>query len=93
MLLSPKKIILRNSLQNKILLFNITIEPGFYFNPITKKENPKEYFVAAVLHKIYSINISIENCLLANDIFLSVYIYRYVYELYIKTLYIFSGKS
>lgn len=84
---------LRNSLQNKIISFGKVIEPGFDFGTVTKERNPKEYFVAAVLKKLYSLNISTGNILLANDVFLSIYLYRYIYELYTKVFYIFSGSS
>lgn len=91
--LSTSNILLRNSLQEKIISLNEIIRPAFNFGIITKKDNPKEYFASSVLYKIYSLNISTENVLLANDIFLSVYLYRYVYELYLKVFYIFSGSS
>jgi len=92
-LLKKENILLRNALQDKIISLNMIIKPGFNFGTVSKKNNPKEYFTAIVLNKIYSLNISIENVLLTNDVFLSVYLYRYVYELYIKVLYIFSGLS
>lgn len=92
-LLAKDSILLKNSLQNKIILFNKIIKPGFNFGTVTKKDNSKEYFASTILNKIYSINISMENILLSNDVFLSVYLYRYVYELYIKVFYIFSGES
>ncbi|MFH1827604.1 MAG: hypothetical protein ABH812_04255 [bacterium] len=88
-----ENILLRNSLQSKIVSLNEIIKPGFNFGTVTKKDNPKEYFASSVLNKIYSLNISTENSLFANDIFLSLYLYRYVYELYIKVFYIFSGPS
>jgi|SRR3989344_297491 len=83
----------RKLLQNKILLLNEIIYPGFKHDVLTKEKNPKEFFAVYVLHKIYSLNISLGNVVLANDVFLSVYLYRYVYELYIKVFYIFSGSS
>ena len=92
-LFKKENILLRNSLQKKIILFNGIIKPGFNFGTVTKKDNPKEYFVSSILNKIYSLNVSMENILLTNDIFLSIYLFRYIYELYIKVLYIFSGKS
>ncbi len=92
-LLKKENFILRNSLLNKVASLNEIIKPGFNFGYVTKKDNPKEYFVALVLSKIYSLNISVENSIFANDVFLSIYLYRYIYELYIKILYIFSGSS
>jgi len=92
-LLKKENILLRDALQDKIIFLNRIIKPGFNFGTVSKKNNPKEYFVAVALNKIYSVNVSIENVLLANDVFLSVYLYRYAYELYIKILYIFSGLS
>lgn len=91
--LSNENIAIRNSLQNKIVVFGEIIKPGFNFGTITKKDNPKEYFTAAVLNKLYSLNISTENVLFTNDVFLSQYLYRYIYELYTKVFYIFSGAS
>lgn len=91
--LSNENIAIRNSLQNKIVVFGEIIKPGFNFGTITKKDNPKEYFAAAVLNKLYSLNISTENVLFTNDVFLSQYLYRYIYELYTKVFYIFSGSS
>ena len=92
-LLKKENFILRSFLQNKVVSLNKIIESGFDFGEVTKKNNPKEYFAGLVLNKIYSLNISIENSIFANDIFLSIYLYRYVYELHIKVLYIFSGFS
>lgn len=91
--LRNENILLKNSLQNKIVLLNEIIKPGFNFGLVTRKDNPKEYFASSVLNKIYSLNVSMENSLLTNDVFLSIYLYRYIYELYIKTFYIFSGSS
>jgi hypothetical protein len=91
--LNRENIELKNALQDKIVSFGEIIKPGFKFETVTKKENPKEYFAGAVLNKIYSLNISTENVLLSNDIFLAQYLYRYIYELYTKTFYIFSGSS
>lgn len=86
-------ILLKNSLQNKIVSLNKIIKPGFKFGTVTRKDNPKEYFASSILNKIYSLNVSMENSLLTNDVFLSIYLFRYVYELYIKVFYIFSGSS
>ncbi|MDP2946061.1 MAG: hypothetical protein Q8N61_01250 [bacterium] len=92
-LLKIENIILKNSLQNKIVSFNEIIKPGFNFGTVTKKDNPKEYFASSILNKIYSLNVSMENSLFTNDVFLSIYLFRYIYELYIKVFYIFSGSS
>ncbi len=92
-LLKKENIALKNSLLNKIVSLDEIILPAFDFGIVTKKDNPKEYFVALVLKKIYSLNISMGNSLFANDVFLSIYLYRYIYELYIKILYIFSESS
>ncbi len=84
----------REILRYKVTNLNFLIRPVFKnFGVITKEKNPKEYFILSALNKIYSINVSLENIIFTNDIFLSIYIYRYVYELYIKIFYIFSGKS
>lgn len=91
--LKNENILLKNSLQNKIISLNRIIKPGFNFGTVTRKDNPKEYFASSILNKIYSLNVSAENSLFSNDVFLSIYLYRYVYELYIKVLYIFSGSS
>lgn len=91
--ISEKNIHTRDLLQQKILAFRNIIEPTLIFDVVTKTGQPKEYFAAIVLKKLYSITASIENCLFTNDIFLAVVLYRYLYELYIKTLYIFSGSS
>ncbi len=91
--LKMKNILLKNSLQNKIVSLNEIIKPGFNFGTVTKKDNPKEYFASSILNKIYSLNVSAENSIFSNDVFLSIYLYRYVYELYIKVFYIFSGSS
>jgi hypothetical protein len=91
--LKSENILRRNILQNKIISLNEIIKPGFNFGTVTRKDNPKEYFASSILNKIYSLNISAENSLIANDVFLSIYLYRYIYELYIKVFYIFSGSS
>ncbi len=73
--------------------FNTLLTPCFNFGLVKKEESPKEYFVATVLNKIFSLNISLENIIFTNDVFLSNYLYRYVYELYAKVFYIFSGSD
>lgn len=83
----------RHLLYEKVTSFNKIIKSGFGFGVISKKDTPKEYFTGAVLNKLYSTNISLENILLTNDVFLSNYLNRYIYELYIKVFYIFSGQS
>ena len=80
-------------LQNKIASLNEIIESGFSFGLVTREGSPKDYFTGLVLNKIYSLVISMENSVLANDIFISIYLYRYVYELCIKVFYIFSGAT
>ncbi len=92
-LLKNENILLKNSLQDKIVRLNEIIKPGFNFGTVTRIDNPREYFASSILNKIYSLNVSLENSLFANDVFLSIYLYRYIYELYIKVLYIFSGSS
>jgi len=91
--LKSENILRKNILQSKIILLNEIIKPGFNFGTVTRKDNPKEYFASSILNKIYSLNISAENSLITNDVFLSIYLYRYIYELYIKVFYIFSGSS
>ena len=91
--LNKENVALKYSLQGKITSFGEIIKPGFNFGTVTKSGSPKEYFAAAVLNKLYSLNISTENVLLANDVFLSQYLYRYIYELYTKVFYIFSSSS
>lgn len=83
----------QQALFKKIDLFNDVIRSGFGFGEKTREENPIEYFVACVFYKVHSLGISIRNCISSNDVFLSIYLFRYIYELYIKTLYIFSGSS
>jgi len=92
-LLKTENVLLRKLLQNKIISLNEIIKPGFNFGFVTKKDNPKEYFAGLVLNKIYSLVVSMENSVFANDVFISIYLYRYVYELCIKVFYIFSGSS
>lgn len=92
-LLTKENLLLKRLLQNKVVVFNEIIGPGFNFGYITRKDSPKEFFAAAVLHKLYSLDISAENILLTNDIFLSECLYRYVYELYLKVFYIFSAQT
>jgi len=92
-LLKQENIVLRSFLLNKVASLNEIIKPGFNFGLKTREENPREYFAGLVLNKIYSLNISIENSIFANDVFLSIYLYRYIYELYIKISYIYSGSS
>lgn len=43
------------------------------------------------MNKLYSLNVSTENCLITNDVFLVNCLYRYVYELHLKVLYVFSA--
>ncbi len=92
-MLKGEYLIKQKLLSEKINLFKGVIKSGFGFGEKTREENPIEYFVACVFYKIHSLGISIENCVFSNDVFLSIYLFRYVYELYIKTLYIFSGSS
>ena len=73
--------------------FNKLLTPCFNFGLVKKEESPKEYFVVAVLNKLFSLNISLENIIFTNDVFLLNYLYRYVYELYVKVFYIFSGSD
>ena len=89
--LNKENIALKYSLQGKITSFGEIIKPGFNFGTVTKSGTPKEYFAAAVLNKLYSLNISTENVLLANDVFLAQYLYRYIYELYIKVFIFFPA--
>ena len=77
----------RQSLQDKALQFNEIIKSGFN---VTKEKNPKDYFGAIILNKIYNLNVSIENSVFCNDVFLSIYLYRYIFEPFIKVHYIFS---
>lgn len=91
--LKQENLLLKNLLQYKIISFNNAITPGFKHNPVTRKDSPKEYFASLILHKMYSLVISVENSLFNNDVFLSIYLYRYVYELHVKVSYIFSGFS
>lgn len=91
--LKSENLTLKTSLQEKVVLFNEIITPGFNFGIVIREQNPKEYFASNVLNKIYSLNVSMENSLKSNDVFLSIYLYRYIYELYIKTFYIFSGST
>lgn len=83
----------RRVLLDKINSFNEFIKSGFGFGEVTREHNPKEYFVVCVFLKIHSLGVSIENCIFSNDVFLSIYLFRYIYELYIKVFYIFSGLS
>ncbi|MFA4941692.1 MAG: hypothetical protein WC582_03830 [Patescibacteria group bacterium] len=92
-LLNSKNVLLKKLLQDKIVSLNEIIKPGFNFGLVTRNDNPKEYFVGLVLNKIYSLVISMENSVFANDVFISIYLYRYVYELCIKVFYIFSNSS
>ncbi len=84
----------RDILIYKTSLFNSLIEPVFKsFGDVSPKKERKKFLVLYVLNKIYSLNVSMENIIFSNDVFLSIYIYRYVYELYIKIFYIFSAQS
>ena len=91
--LNLKNSLVKRLLQNKIVSLNEIIKLGFSFGLVTRKDNPKEYFVGLVLNKIYSLVVSMENSVFANDVFISIYLYRYVYELCIKVFYIFSDSS
>lgn len=91
--LSNKNNVLSFLLQGKVSSINKLIKPIFNFEKIDKNINPKEYFAMIILNKIYSLNISLENIILTNDVFLCNYFYRYIYELYIKVLFIFSVSS
>lgn len=84
----------REILKHKVISLNLAIEPVFKsFGKVSKIKDPQKYFILCILNKIYSINVSMENIIFTNDIFLSIYIYRYIYELYIKVFYIFSTES
>lgn len=85
-----ENILLRELLLIRVPQLNEIITPGFNYGE-AKNDSPRDFFAALVLNKIYSLNVSIENSLLCNDVFLSVYLYRYAYELYIKVFFIFSG--
>ena len=50
--LRKKNILLKNSLQNKIVLLNKIIKPAFNFGFVNRKDNQKEYFASSVLNKI-----------------------------------------
>jgi len=91
--LNDKNKVLSTFLQYKASSINEAIKPVFNFKEIDKNTKPKEYFAMAVLNKIYSLDVSLENIILTNDVFLCNYFYRYVYELYIKVLYIFSASN
>lgn len=84
----------RDILIYKTSLFNSLIEPVFKsFGCVSPKTEQKKFITLYVLNKVYSLNVSMENIVFSNDVFLSIYIYRYVYELYIKIFYIFSAQS
>lgn len=89
--LKEENILLRDLLIDKMRQLDKILKPGLNFGYIERKNNQKDFFAGLVLNKINSLNISIGNSILANDVFLSVYLYRYIYELYIKIFYIFSG--
>ncbi|MFA6393619.1 MAG: hypothetical protein WCW25_01990 [Patescibacteria group bacterium] len=90
-LLKTENAIMREALLYKIVSLNEIIKPGFNFGSVTKKDNLKEYFAGLILSKIYSLVVSMNNSIFANDVFISIYLYRYIYELSIKVFYIFSG--
>lgn len=83
----------RNLLQQNILKLNELILPGFEFKEVRKAEKPYDYLISLILNKLHSLNVTLENNLLCNDIHQSVTTYRYMYELYIKVLCIFSEKG
>lgn len=91
--LNQENNLIRDLLSVRVVKLNEIIKPGFNFGEINRSDNPKEYFAASVLNKLYSLNVSLENMLYSNDIFLAVFLYRFTYELYVKTLYVFSGSS
>lgn len=83
----------------KIYLHNEIVLTGFkrFFNnkkieEIKQMQNvdKQSYYLYICLNKIYNLLISLENSLHTNDIHLSVYVYRYSYELYIKTFYLYT---
>ncbi len=80
----------RNLLQENILKLNELLLPAFEFKEIRKADQPYDYLISLILNKLYSFNVTLENNLLCNDIHQSVAAYRYMYELYIKVLCIFS---
>ena len=91
MTLSAANLSARQSLKSKLDLLGQTIKKVYPFGRLTREGQPKEYFAGLVLNKFYSFEISLENTLLHNDVFMSLYLYRYVYELHIKAQYIFSS--
>lgn len=82
---------MRRFLKEKISLFGTVIKSAYPFEKVTRENNPEEYLVGLILNKLYSFQISLENTLLFNDVFLSIYLYRYAHELHIKIRYIFSS--
>lgn len=89
-MISNKSLVTRSLLQQNILKLNRVILPGFDFKEIKKEDKPYDYLISLVLNKLYSLNVTLENNLLCNDVHQSVTAYRYMYELYIKMLSIFS---
>lgn len=69
------------------------ILPVFNFNEFKKDDNPIEYTLALVFNKIYVMLVSMENVILLNDGWLAMYLYRYAYELFIKTKYLLDKNS
>lgn len=69
------------------------ILPAFNFDEFKKDDNPIEYALALVFNKIYVMLVSMENVILLNDGWLAMYLYRYAYELFIKTKYLLDKNS
>ena len=92
-MISTTNLTTRNLLQQNILKLNETILPGFKFKEIKKEDTPYDYLISLILNKLYTLNVTLENNLLCNDVHQSVVVYRYMYELYIKILCIFSEKD
>ena len=90
MVLIDKNIELRDKTMFLIKELNLLLEKGFDFKEVKKEENSGDFYIVSVLNKVYSLNVSLENSLMCNDVHLSVYLFRYFYELYIKSSYVFS---
>jgi hypothetical protein len=88
-----ENLVLRNTLLSNCKEMNKILLPAFKFGNVNKNNDPKGFYAGLVLNKLYSNNVSLENLVMSNDVFMVNCLYRYTYEMYIKTFSIFNYKS
>ena len=90
--LNNKNLIKRSHVLKMPHEIRTALKPIFKFGEYKRENKPAEFLSIACSNKLNTILVSIENIIHTNDTFLSVYIYRYLYELYFKIKHITSSE-